>query len=406
MTKPHVLYITRTGMLEALGQSQVLSYLRGLSQSYAITLISCERAEDLSQPEHLQRIQKLCKTHNIRWLPKRYRNRPKILAPLWEMLNFALSCWYQVRYRNAVLIHARSYVPAFVASIIQQLCGTPFIFDMRGLWAEELITAGRIKRGSWKHRMVLAMEKRCLQRAATTVSLTHAAVTYLHQHYDAVVKDQSIVVIPTCADLQRFMPIARDPSTAPIYSCLGSVLNGWFRIEWLVSFFQFIAAQDPKATFEIITQDSSAVVMSHFASLSGRVRVYSVAPHRVHEIIARHTASVLFYAGGADSELGRSPTRMGEVLGCGVPVIANRGVGDVADIIESHRVGVLLEDNTPAAQEVAWQQLLSLLADPTLSQRCRQTAQALYSLEAGTNAYQLIYQQQLSPLSAQGVLTG
>ena len=51
--KPKTLYITRNGMCEPLGQSQVLAYLRGLSKSYAYTLISFEKPEDLADGEEL-----------------------------------------------------------------------------------------------------------------------------------------------------------------------------------------------------------------------------------------------------------------------------------------------------------------------------------------------------------------
>ena len=40
------LYLTRNGLLEPLGQSQVLAYLRGLSRDYQITLITYEKDDD------------------------------------------------------------------------------------------------------------------------------------------------------------------------------------------------------------------------------------------------------------------------------------------------------------------------------------------------------------------------
>ena len=58
-------------------------------------------------------------------------------------------------------------------------------------------------------------------------------------------------------------------------------------------------------------------------------------------LVRSHTASVLFYAGGSISELGRSPTRLAEVLACGRPVVANPGVGDVEHVIRQNRVGSL-----------------------------------------------------------------
>ena len=41
-----VLYLTKNGLLEPLGQSQILPYLRGLSNKYKFTLVTYEKLED------------------------------------------------------------------------------------------------------------------------------------------------------------------------------------------------------------------------------------------------------------------------------------------------------------------------------------------------------------------------
>src|SRR5690606_5435648 len=40
----------------------------------------------------------------------------------------------------------------------------------------------------------------------------------------------------------------------------------------------------------------------------------------------------------------RSPTKIPEYLACGLPIIANRGVGDVDKLIEENGVGVMLDE--------------------------------------------------------------
>jgi len=99
------------------------------------------------------------------------------------------------------------------------------------------------------------------------------------------------------------------------------------------------------------------------------------------------------------SELGRSPTRMAEVLGCGLPVVANEGVGDVVDIVRQNKVGVIVDGPDPAQMRAALDELKVLMQDPDLPGRCRATAQAVFSLEAGTEAYRGIY---ASILQAEG----
>ncbi len=99
----------------------------------------------------------------------------------------------------------------------------------------------------------------------------------------------------------------------------------------------------------------------------------------------------MFYAGGEISELGRSPTRMAEILGCGLPVVANEGVGDVAEIIRDHNVGVLVRSSSPEDMRAAWTELETLMSDPDLAARCRKAAEDVFSLEAGTDCYRALY---------------
>ncbi|MCC9655666.1 glycosyltransferase [Rhodopirellula halodulae] len=394
------LYITRNGMLEPLGQSQVLSYLRGLSNDYQITLISFEKPEDWADETAVQRVQKDCDRHGIRWLPQPFHHRPKVLAPAWSMLTFLWLCLREIRRGNAELIHARSYIPAAVAMVAGKLTGTPFIFDMRALWPEELITAGRLKRGSWMHRAIVWAERTCLKRAAAVVSLTHAAVEYLRETYPDELEGQRIVVIPTCADLERFAPPSSRPAEPPIYSCIGTVLSGWFRTDWLRTFFKVAAKKSPNAQFEIVTRDDASQVRESIDPkdlLGERLQILARKPHQMPSAVQRHTASVMFYAGGSISELGRSPTRMAEILGCGLPVVANEGVGDVASIIKRYRVGVLVKENTLDDMPRAWSALQQLERDPELPQRCRRAAEETFSLHSGTEKYKDIYARILRP---------
>lgn len=385
------LYLTRNGLLEPLGQSQVMAYLRGLSRDYAITLITYEKDEDRADTARMMAVRAECKALGIRWLPQRFRPQPKVIAPALSMLRMVWLVRREVQARNVRLIHARSYIPAAVAMVVSRMTGVPFIFDMRALWPEELITAGRLRRGSFLHRQIVAAEQACLRRAAGVVSLTHAAVEHLKSIYGEDLKDQRIMVIPTCADLDRFVPALSPPETQVI-GCLGTMLSGWFRIDWLRAFLEAGLRRNPELKFELTTRDNPEQLRTALGPLlADRLAIAPARPDEVPSILQRQLASVMFYAGGEVSELGRSPTRMGEILGCGLPVVANEGVGDVARIIREHRVGVLARGATPEDMEAAWSELDTLLVDPELATRCRSAAEALFSLKAGTESYRQLY---------------
>jgi len=386
------LYLTRNGLLEPLGQSQVFAYLRGLSREYSVTLITYEKDEDRADTARMAHMRAECERLGITWLPQRFTPRPKIVAPAFSMIQMLWLVRREVRRRGITLIHARSYIPAAVAMVAARWTRTPFIFDMRALWPEELITAGRLRRGSLLHRMIVAAERACLRRAAGVVSLTHAAVEYLRRTFPEDVARQRIVVIPTCADLDRFVPAKVAPGQRVI-GCLGTMLSGWFRVDWLASFISVAARRDPELKFELITRDNAADVRAAIgggAELQARLHIASSPSERVHEVIQGQIASAMFFTDGL-SKLGSSPTRMAEILGCGLPVVANEGVGDVARIIRDYRVGVLASGPSAEEMEDAWDKLQDLLADPDLAARCRRAAEEVFSLEAGTKAYSSLY---------------
>jgi glycosyltransferase involved in cell wall biosynthesis len=184
-------------------------------------------------------------------------------------------------------------------------------------------------------------------------------------------------------------------------------LSGWFRLDWLAAFLAVAAKRDPELRFELTTRDDPArvrVALGIGADLKPRLSITPSPSERVHYVIQGQMASVMFFTQGL-SKLGSSPTRMAEILGCGLPVVANEGVGDVGQIIRSHRVGVLVSGPSESEMSAAWDELQQLLNDPDLAVRCRRAAEECFSLEAGTAAYLRLYKQILSKNKGNEVVT-
>ncbi len=395
-----VLYLTRNGLLEPLGQSQIFPYLKCLASGASITLISFEKHADLADRSANSYALFQCSEHGICWISLRFHAYPRLLAPALAILQLTfVALWQWRRNHKPDLIHARSYVPAAIALLLHRLTNVPFIFDMRALWPEELITARRLRRGSWLHLVLLWFERRCIKEASGVVTLTQASVNYLKATYPRDLANQQIVVIPTCVDLQRFQPPSPSATEQLVIGCIGTVLSGWFLIVWLRAFFEAVARFDSTARFELISRDPKEAILAAFQparALADRLRIQSASPAEMPTILQRHTTSVMFYAGGLTSELGRSPTRMAEVLACGRPVVANPGVGDVEQVIRQHRVGVLAAGPSPDQMDTCVTELYALLEDIDLASRCRRTAEQLFSLESGSSAYRQLYAQILA----------
>src|SRR5918992_456672 len=140
-----VLYISYNGMLDPLGQSQVIPYLKELSKAgVRFTLLSFEREraytpEGVAQCRELQR--KLAQ-HKIDWHWLRYHKRPSLPATMFDVAQGIRLGYRLVKQNNIEMVHARSHIAARIALALKRRFSLKFIFDVRGLMADEYVDAG------------------------------------------------------------------------------------------------------------------------------------------------------------------------------------------------------------------------------------------------------------------------
>src|ERR1043166_875290 len=105
-----VLFISYNGMLDPLGQSQVIPYLRELAKrGVRITLLSFERAkafEPEGRAECEQLKQKLA-SQGIDWHRLRYHQRPSVPATFYDVLAGIRKARALIRSKQIEMVHAR-----------------------------------------------------------------------------------------------------------------------------------------------------------------------------------------------------------------------------------------------------------------------------------------------------------
>lgn len=388
-----VLYLTHTGMAEPLGQSQVLGYLKPLSKKHDIHLVSFEKPNDFYDKEKLSKIRELCTEHGIAWTPRKFRQSPRYFSSVLNVFDLYRTALTQQHLHSSELIHARSYLPSLVASWVGRKRNIPFIFDMRALWPEELIGAGRVTSGGLVHKVLVKVERHCLKRAAHTVSLTNAAINYLSRSYPQEVSVDNFSVIPTCVDLEKFTLAGERKYGPNIIGCSGTVISGFFRIDLLGQLFAAASKRWPEVKFEVVSRDNPADVRNALAEFSvpvERLDIRSAKSSEMPEVHRGHDASFMFFTTNT-GKLGSCPTRMGEALACGTPVVINPGIGDVGSIGQSEAGVVALSGESNVQIEACLDALEGIWTKPELAFSCRQSAEKIFALQAGVESYHRIY---------------
>ena len=380
-------------MLEPLGQSQVLAYLKRLTFNRPIHLISFEKAGDWAQVSERQRLLDDILASGIVWHPLRYHKHPSAIATAFDIANgMFLGLWLVLRHRLHI-VHARSYVPSVMALAIKRITGIKYLFDMRGFWADEKLDGGWPRDGRMFF-LAKRFERRFLLAADHVVSLTHAAVAemrrfpYLQGHMPPV------TVIPTCADLARFKPVPHARSgDRLLIGYVGSV--GRYMFDEVAACFAVLLRIRPDTRFLVVNRGEHSYILQRLAAVGlpvAAVEVISASPIDMPRHVARMDASI-YFTKPVFSKQAMAPTRLAELLGCGVPCLGNAGVGDMAEVLEGERVGVALRAFDQASMVAAVNQLLTLVADPSTAARCVAAAEKHFSLDEGVLRYMAIYRQ-------------
>ena len=389
-----VLYISsRTGLAEPLGRSQILPYMLELSKNNKIYIISSEKRIDLENELNIKKIKSLLKKNNIIWHYSNFKYGKKSV-PITILNHVLIAMFFCMKYKIDI-IHCRSYISNYVGIIIKTLFSNQLIFDMRALWPEEIALGLKKGKKSFIYKILKISEIISISYSNKIVSLTSRARDYLIELYR--VNPKYIYTIPTCVDIQRFQYSKPIISQKKIFSCVGTILSDWFLIDHLSLFFRCVEKFDKNAIFEIISNDNKEELLIRLnlnSSLQNKLKIRSATPNEMPSLIKYHSASSFFFKSDL-SKLGSSPTRFGEILAVGRPVICNSGVGDLDKLVIDNGVGIVVEDSKYSSMMEGVKKLYRMIEDPITSKKCRELAENYYSLLSGVKKYSEIYESEI-----------
>lgn len=390
-------------MTDPLGQSQVLPYLNGLrGKGYEITLISFEKPERAEQ-EPL--IRKLCADQGIDWHPLPYTRKPPVLSTIRDVRAMKKAAKQLHAVKNFGLVHCRSYISALTGQWMKKRFGIPFVFDMRGFWADERVDGGLWKLSNPLYKRVYGYfkkkEKQFLEQSDAIVSLTHAASDEINTWL--LEKHTPIDVIPCCVDTELFTPgIFGSPRQKmlklklelPEETCiLGYVgsLGTWYLLPEMLQFFRVWKERRPDTVMLFVTTEPASMILEE-AERQGLkkadLRIVSAGRKEVPMYLSLMDYG-LFFLKQAFSKKASSPVKQGELMAMGIPVICNAGVGDSDRIVTRYEAGVLVHEYNVAAFHAAIDALEETMFDPVaIREGCRD----YFDLQQGVERYAKIYE--------------
>lgn len=380
------LYLCYFGVREPLVQTQVMPYLRELARGgVGVSLLTFE--PDLQErwtPAAVREEKARLEAEGIRWFCLPYHKRPSVPATVYDIAAGARFALRHARREGVNVLHARAHVPAAMALLARLFAPRlKFVFDIRGLMAEEYADAGVWAKSSVPFRLVKKLERAAIRSADQIVVLTRVMRDWLVKEHLAPA--EKVEVIPCCVDFSRYAEAVDETTLTKgerfevVYA--GSA-TGLYLLEEMGRFFVELRARRPAAFFRVLTMSPPEEVRAVLrrAGLSDADFWVGKAPaSEVPAYLAAARLGVSFRK-ATFSQIAASPTKVPEYLAAGLPVVSNAGIGDTDELLEREGVGVVLQRFQREAYARAAEEALALTDDPATPARCVAAARRHFDL--------------------------
>ncbi len=385
--KKKISYFSYDGILEPLGNSQVLNYMMLLSNSYQITLFTFEKSNDINNLERLDLMKQFCIANSIDWKFSVFKE-----GSILSVFNPVKYCFFIFRnyFDISKIIHARSFIPCLVAYLISILkFNSKYIYDMRGYWVEEKVDVGKLNTNSIFYRVLSSLDSILIKNSAHIVTLSQISNIHIKNKY--IINSKLISTIYTCTDLIKFN-LSNKNIDSLCFGYVGTTI-GWYQFDETLDFIKLAFNTIPNSIFKIITRDNKQDLINRIKYKNidlSRIVIKSSSFENV-QIEYEEIDIAVFFIKQSFSKSASMPTKFGEFLASGIPCIVNSGIGDMPSIVNDNpECGFVISEFVDDEYKNVIKKL-SLLQIRNNSYKCRKVAEIYFSLERGASSYSLIY---------------
>ena len=271
---------------------------------------------------------------------------------------------------------------------------------MRGFYADERVDGKIWSLNNFIYKKIYnffkSKEKEFLQFSDYTISLTESGKKEILSWN--LPNQSKIKVIPCCTDENLFhkkiiknlrsqLGFNKDDF---IISYVGSI-GTWYMLDEMLDFFKCLQIKKPNAKLFFITKDDPQLILEKVKSKKIEISSIKIQPssrEMMPSYIGVSNFSIFFIL-PVFSKKASSPTKMGEIMNLGIPIICNSGVGDADEIMEKSMPELLVKEFSNKEYE----RVIDLITNnyKPNQKTIIETSHSYYSLKKGVEKYKEVY---------------
>jgi glycosyltransferase involved in cell wall biosynthesis len=388
-----ILYLTYDGILEPLGSSQVFEYVKALSAEYNFTLISFEKQEDINNSPLYEETKSICDKNNISWISFTYYPFSKPFYAFSSLLRALFKLFIIFTHNKIQAIHLRGYSLGFVIPLLSLFFNFKLFFDTRGFWADEKVDRAGWNKNGLLYNIFKKLELYLFKKSSHIFFLTKHAQKIVSVYNPDLNKKSSI--IRTCANGNYFYPLHRNSDDVLKLGYLGTIDTAYdfYRI---AKFFLAASKLRQKIFLTILTKSNHKKIHKMLSELNINQSFFRISFTRdlieLNQEINNFDLCI-FYLNQNFSIKASMPTKIGEVLACGIPIACNNFNEDMQSLFSPDTL--LITDFEVQDCKLILDQMLKLKHREDTKKNCLEIYKEFFSLERGCKEYNRCYERHL-----------
>ena len=371
-TKFDVVYLSVDSIQEGVGSSQITPLILGLAENgKKVCLVTFEKIKPT------QELVQMFSKAGVVWVAKEF-GKPGAIGGMLRLNSLRRSI------PDSKVLHGRSDIAT--AAAIWSGVDAPVLWDVRSLWSDQRLLIGTAGWNSLTARGARVLENVAAKKSSAMSTLTAAVVPILEQRHKKILEIRE--VIPTCVQTSKFLP---SPMPSGQITCLLSgTFNNYYDIDRTK---QVLDEVKKSINLRIIWARAGESPTERLGV--GEDVIISASHSEMPQLVREsHFGIAICKKDNAVSLTAAVPTKIGEFLASGRPVVVSNGIGDLDQLLQDTQTGVIIEHGQSLGAVA--KQIIQLIEDPNTPMRCRELAVQKFDMERSIQRYLGIYERMLN----------
>lgn len=309
----NILYITYDSLDDSISQSQINPLLKDLSKKNNVFLISFEKIINQKKITYVKL-----------WKKFEFKNSK------FQKFKQLIKCYFfivsLIKSNKIDIIHCRSYLPGLIAFYVKKFYKIKYIFDIRGFWFDEKKDAKLINGIIYKFAKLF--EKKLYNNADFIITLSKKSIYYIVKNLK--VKRSKIQNVSCFTDTKKFEFYLKNLEKKITFGYIGNVglsYNFDMVLNFLSIYNKFNKNWQLFFVNNYLNKNERQILFQKF-KYKKKIKFYNTKFKYINNLYKKINYGIYFLKNDF-SKIASCPTKLGELLSSGIPVITNGQIGDI-----------------------------------------------------------------------------